>query len=227
MKNILYLFALLFSLSCFGQDDYNEMIFEQIYLKVGRNNAKFITNDNNDSSFSGNSYELGVVLPTRNFDDKISVTAAITLDEYASYEIVPSTPSFAGEKKDLRFLGFQGLAKYNFLDLNELISIPIKINIEGGLNLNHHIASGFKDADDYIKQLYRGLFIKPIIGLNLQFQVNDHITLESEYKLSYSYGLWNGISSDRDVAYFNFFNNDSDFNIVNHQIHFGIFVSLN
>jgi hypothetical protein len=218
MKNILYLFALLFSLSSFGQDDYNEMIFEQIYLKVGRNNAKFITNWNGDGSLSGNSYELGVVLPTRNFDDKISVTAAITLDEY-------DKAGFDG--KDLRFLGFQGLAKYNFLDLNELISIPIKINIEGGLNLNHHIASGFKDADDYTKQYYRGLFIKPIIGLNLQFQVNDHITLESEYKLSYSYGLWNGVSNDRDVAYFNFFNNDFDFNIVNHQIHFGIFVSLN
>lgn len=225
MKNILYLFALLLSLSSFGQDDYNEMIFEQIYLKVGRNNAKFITNYNNDSSFSGNSYELGVVLPTRNFDDKISVTAAITLDEYDKAASVFNNDGF--DVKDLRFLGFQGLAKYNFLDLNELISIPIKINIEGGLNLNHHIASGFKDADDYTKQYYRGLFIKPIIGLNLQFQVNDHITLESEYKLSYSYGLWNGISSDRDVAYFNFFNNDLDFNIVNHQIHFGIFVSLN
>ena len=207
MKNILFTLALLISFSSFGQDDYNESItnssFDQIYFKVGRNDTKFNYVSDSGSCFSdktsGTSYELGVVFIK---NDKLTYSAAMTLDDY---------------NRDIKFFGVQSLAKYNILDLN---TIPIKINIEGGLNLNGNIASGLENENE----LLRGLFIKPIVGLNLQYIVNDRITIESEYKFSYNYGLWNGIG---EAAYFNFFNNSFDLNILNQQIQFGVLFTLN
>ena len=207
MKNILFTLALLISFSSFGQDDYNESItnssFDQIYFKVGRNDTKFNYVSDSGSCFSdktsGTSYELGVVFIK---NDKLTYSAAMTLDDY---------------NRDIKFFGVQSLAKYNILDLN---TIPIKINIEGGLNLNGNIASGLENENE----LLRGLFIKPIVGLNLQYIVNDRITIESEYKFSYNYGLWNGIG---EAAYFNFFNNDLDLNFLNQQIQFGVLFTLN
>ena len=212
MKKILFTLALLISFSSFGQDDYNESItnssFDQIYFKVGRNDTKFNYVSDSGSCFSdktsGTSYELGVVFIK---NDKLTYSAAMTLDEYGRDRYY----------RDIKFFGVQSLAKYNILDLN---TIPIKINIEGGLNLNGNIASGLENEDE----LLRGLFIKPIVGLNLQYIVNDRITIESEYKFSYNYGLWNGIG---EAAYFNFFNNDLDLNFLNQQIQFGVLFTLN
>ena len=205
---------------------------EKLYFKFGSNNAKFLFKFFDQvMDENGKSYELGFVLPSENLGNKISVSAAITLDEYSSHPIYVTSRSafeFVTISNGLKFLGFQGLAKYNFFDLNEIGNIPLKMNILGGLNLNHQIASGLNNAiNEYEKQLYRGLFIKPILGFDLQFQVNDYITFESEYRFSYSYGLWNGISDDRGVSYFNFFDNDQDLNILNQQINFGLVVSFN
>ena len=213
MKNILFTLTLLISFSSFGQDDYNESItnssFDQIYFKVGRNDTKFQYSGPwsdfiRDYEKSGTSYELGVVFIK---NDKLTYSAAMTLDEYGR----------ARYYRNIKFFGVQSLAKYNILDLN---TIPIKINIEGGLNLNGNIGSGLENEDE----LLRGLFIKPIVGLNLQYIVNDRITIESEYKFSYNYGLWNGIG---EAAYFNFFNNDLDLNFLNQQIQFGVLFTLN
>ena len=216
MKNILFTLTLLISFSSFGQDDYNESItnssFDQIYFKVGRNDTKFQysgpgSNFTKDSKTSGTSYELGVVFIK---NDKLTYSAAMTLDEYGR----------ARYYRNIKFFGVQSLAKYNILDLN---TIPIKINIEGGLNLNGNIGSGLENENE----LLRGLFIKPIVGLNLQYIVNDRITIESEYKFSYNYGLWNGTKYDGEAAYFNFFNNDLDLNFLNQQIQFGVLFTLN
>jgi len=216
IKNILFTLALLISFSSFGQDDYNESItnssFDQIYFKVGRNDTKFQYSGPGsdfirDYEKSGTSYELGVVFIK---NDKLTYSAAMTLDEYALASAF---------NQDIKFFGVQSLAKYNILDLN---TIPIKINIEGGLNLNGNIASGLENEDE----LLRGLFIKPIVGLNLQYIVNDRITIESEYKFSYNYGLWNG-KKYGEAAYFNFFNNDLDLNFLNQQIQFGVLFTLN
>ena len=225
MKNILFTLTLLISFSSFGQDDYNESItnssFDQIYFKVGRNDTKFQysgSGSNFNTEKSGTSYELGVVFIK---NDKLTYSAAMTLDEYGrarSLGVEQNIPAWY--YRNIKFFGVQSLAKYNILDLN---TIPIKINIEGGLNLNGNIGSGLENEDE----LLRGLFIKPIVGLNLQYIVNDRITIESEYKFSYNYGLWNGTKYDGEAAYFNFFNNDLDLNFLNQQIQFGVLFTLN
>ena len=185
---------------------------QEVYLNVGRNfttydytNSQGEENPNIESS-SGASYEVGYIFP---MGDKFGIAAGITLDQYnATGGNMVNNYSW-----DTNYLGLQGMAKYKVLDAS---TSPFSVNINAGVNFNH-IVSGEQKINGQTFKLtgedeFKGLFIKPILGLDVQYFLLDNTAIGIGYHYSKNFGLSSG---------------DEDLNFNNNQLQFGILISLN
>ena len=185
---------------------------QEVYLNVGRNFTTYdYTNSQGDSnpnveSSSGSSYELGYIF---SLGDKFGIAAGLTLDQFnATGGNMVNNYSW-----DTSYLGLQGVAKYKILEANRS---PISLNLNAGINFNHIIGGEQKINGQTFKLTdedeFKGLFFKPIVGLDVQYFLLDNIAIGLGYHYSKNFGLSSG---------------EQDLNFNNSQLQFGILMSLN
>ena len=185
---------------------------QEVYLNVGRNFTTYdYTNSQGDSnpnveSSSGASYEVGYIF---SLGDKFGIAAGLTLDQFnATGGNMVNNYSW-----DTSYLGLQGVAKYKVLEANRS---PISLNLNAGINFNHIIGGEQKINGQTFKLTdedeFKGLFFKPIIGLDVQYFLLDNIAIGIGYHYSKNFGLSSG---------------EQDLNFNNSQLQFGILMSLN
>jgi hypothetical protein len=185
---------------------------QQVYLNVGRNFTTYdYTNSQGDSnpnveSSSGASYEVGYIFP---MGDKFGIAAGRTLDQFnATGGNMVNNYSW-----DTNYLGLQGVAKYKVLEASRS---PISLNLNAGINFNHIVGGEQKINGQTFKLTdedeFKGLFFKPIIGLDVQYFLLDNIAIGIGYHYSKNFGLSSG---------------EQDLNFNNSQLQFGILMSLN
>lgn len=204
MKKIYYyVFTLLPLISVFGQE---------VYLNLGHNFSAFDYTDSygkkneNFNSKSSASYEIGYKFK---LDQKFNLTTGITLDEYNAI-----TGDLVNNYSwNSSYVGFQALVKYSVFELE---SSPLSLNLNSGINFNH-IASGEQNINGQSFNLrdqneFKGLFIKPIIGFDIQYVWYDDMI----FCVGYNYSKNFGNSS-----------NEEKLNFINSQIMFGISIALN
>ena len=185
---------------------------QEVYLNVGRNFTTYdYTNSQGDSnpnveSSSGASYEVGYIFP---MGDKFGIAAGLTLDQFnATGGNMVNNYSW-----DTNYLGLQGVAKYKVLEASRS---PISLNLNAGINFNHIVGGEQKINGQTFKLTdedeFKGLFFKPIIGLDVQYFLLDNIAIGIGYHYSKNFGLSSG---------------EQDLNFNNSQLQFGVLMSLN
>ena len=185
---------------------------QEVYLNVGRNFTTYdYTNSQGDSnpnveSSSGASYEVGYIF---SLGDKFGIAAGLTLDQFnATGGNMVNNYSW-----DTNYLGLQGVAKYKVLDANRS---PVSLNLNAGINFNHIVGGEQKINGQTFKLTdedeFKGLFFKPIVGLDVQYFLLDNIAIGLGYHYSKNFGLSSG---------------EQDLNFNNSQLQFGILMSLN
>ena len=185
---------------------------QEAYFSMGRNfttydytNSDGNSNDNIEGS-SGAAYELGYVF---SLGDKLGLAAGLTLNEFnATGGNLVNNYSW-----DTNYLGLQGLAKYKVLESSRS---PISLNLNAGINFNHIVGGEQKINGQTFKLTgedeFKGLFFKPIVGLDVQYFLLDNIAIGIGYHYSKNFGLSSG---------------EQDLNFNNSQLQFGILISLN
>ena len=191
---------------------FNFLSAQKVYLNVGRNfttydytNSQGEENPNIESS-SGASYEVGYIFP---MGDKFGVAAGFTLDQYnATGGNLVNNYSW-----DTNYLGLQGMARYTVLGAD---IAPFAVILKAGVNFNHIISGEQKINGQTFKltdeDLFNGLFIKSVLGLDVQYTLLDDIAVSMGYNISKNIGLSTG---------------DEELNFNNSQVQFGISISLN
>ena len=185
---------------------------QEVYLNVGRNFTTYdYTNSQGDSnpnveSSSGASYEVGYIF---SLGDKFGIAAGLTLDQFnATGGNMVNNYSW-----DTNYLGLQGVAKYKVLEGSRS---PISLNLNAGINFNHIVGGEQKINGQPFKLTgedeFKGLFFKPIVGLDVQYFLLDNIAIGIGYHYSKNFGLSSG---------------EQDLNFNNSQLQFGILMSLN
>lgn len=186
---------------------------QEVYINVGRNftsydfkNSDGESNPNLDSS-SGSAFEIGYIYT---INDNIGISTAITLDQFnATGGNLVNNYSW-----DTSYLGLQGLATFSLISSYRS---PIKINLLGGLNLNHIISGEQKINGQTFKLVsedeFNGVFLRPKIGLEFQYFLLDDISIGMGYNYSKNFGIMN--SSEQKL------------NFNNSQLNFKILMSLN
>jgi opacity protein-like surface antigen len=185
---------------------------QEVYLNVGRNFTTYdYTNSQGDSnpnveSSSGASFEVGYIF---SLGDKFGIAAGLTLDQFnATGGNMVNNYSW-----DTNYLGLQGVAKYKVLEGSRS---PISLNLNAGINFNHIVGGEQKINGQTFKLTdedeFKGLFFKPIVGLDVQYFLLDNIAIGIGYHYSKNFGLSSG---------------EQDLNFNNSQLQFGILMSLN
>tara|TARA_B110000483_G_scaffold224789_1_gene283900 strand:+ start:1749 stop:2366 length:618 start_codon:yes stop_codon:yes gene_type:complete len=205
MKQLLSIILIVFSLSFSSA--------QEAYLNIGRNfttydytNLQGEQNSNIESS-SGTSYEIGFSFPIA---EKLSIDTGITLDQYnATGGNYVNSYSW-----NTNYLGLQGMAKYTILNTEKF---PLAIYLNGGINLNHIISGEQKinkQSYDLSKQdEFKGLYLRPIAGLGLQYFLINNVSISLTYNISKNFRLLR--------------NADEQLDFTNHQLQFGVLMSLN
>jgi hypothetical protein len=204
MKQLLSIALIVFAL--------NFSTAQEVYLNVGRNfttydytNSQGEENPNIEFS-SGASYEVGYIFP---MGDKFGIAAGLTLDQYNA-----TGGNFVNNYSwDTNYLGLQGMARYTVVDADRA---PFAVNLKAGINFNHIISGEQKINGQTFKLTgedeFKGLFIKPVFGLDVQYFLLDDIAISMGYNFSKNFGLSSG---------------DEKLNFNNSQLQFGILMSLN
>lgn len=204
MKQLLSIVLIVFAL--------NFSSAQEAYLNVGRNFTSYdYTNtlgeqNPNIESGDGASYELGLSFP---LIDRLSVTTGITLDQYNA----TGGDNVNSYSWDTNYLGLQGLVKYTFLEAK---ATPIAAFINAGVNFNH-IISGKQKINGQTYDLtkedeFKGLYLKTIVGLGLNYFLDNNFALGLSYNFSKNLGLKS---------------NEEELDFTNHQLQFGVLISLN
>lgn len=185
---------------------------QEVYLNLGRNFTTFdYTNSQgeenlNIESSSGASYEVGYVFPMGN---KFGIAAGLTLDQYNA----TWGNFFNNYSWDINYLGLQGMARYTVIDAG---SEPFAVNLKAGINFNH-IISGEQKINGQTFNLtgedeFKGLFVKPVFGLDVQYFLLDDFAISMGYNFS--------INSKRGESS----NGNEKLNFNNSQLQFGILI---
>ncbi len=216
MKHLFTISVLVFAL--------NFMSAQEAYLNVGRNFTSYdYTNSQGEenptiNSSNGASYSLGYIFKIRK---KFGVATGLTLDQYNA----TGGNYVYNYSWDTNYLGLQGMAKYTLLAAEKETEDAaasssrkgrFAIHLNAGINLNH-IISGEQKINGQTFDLtsedeFKGLFIKPGVGLDLQYFLLDHIAVGLTYHLSKNFAMSSG---------------EEELNFNNNQLQFGLLMSLN
>lgn len=182
-----------------------------VYLNVGSNFTTYdYTNSLGGSSDlepdSGSSYEVGYISKSV-VGNKVDIATGITLDQYnASGGNMVNNYSW-----NTNYLGIQGVFKYKILDSRRS---PVAINAKAGINFNHIISGEQKINGQTFnittEEEFKGLFVRHLIGLEVQYYLRSNIAIGISYQLTKNYGLSRG---------------DENLNFNNRQLQFAILMS--
>lgn len=128
-------------------------------------------------SKTGSNYELGYEYV---FNEKISYITSITLNQFNSL----STNEAKSYTWNTSYLGIQNAAAYTLLKTENELELKLKagINISSIIDGNEEINGVIYD----IKKIpeFSGVFIQPVIGLDLRYVVTDYVILSLGYNFS-------------------------------------------
>ena len=182
-----------------------------VYLNVGSNFTTYdYTNSLGGSSDlepdSGSSYEVGYISKSV-VGNKVDLATGITLDQYnASGGNMVNNYSW-----NTNYLGIQGVFKYKILDSKRS---PVAINAKAGINFNHIISGEQKINGQTFnittEEEFKGLFVRHLIGLEVQYYLRSNIAIGISYQLTKNYSLSRG---------------DENLNFNNRQLQFAILMS--
>jgi len=208
MKQILSITLIVFA--------FNFSLGQEVYLNVGRNfttydytNTQGDENPNIESS-SGNFYEVGYIFP---IDYKFKFSTSLTLDQFnATGGNLVNNYSWETD-----YIGLQGMVRYNLLEFRQgrYNFSPFSVIIKAGMNFNH-IIDGIQKINGQTFKLsneneFKGVFIKPVVGLDLQFLFSNNIAINLGYNLSKNLS----------------FSSKERLNFNNQQLQFGVLMSFN
>jgi hypothetical protein len=208
MKQILSITLIVFA--------FNFSLGQEVYLNVGRNfttydytNTQGDENPNIESS-SGNFYEVGYIFP---IDYKFKFSTSLTLDQFnATGGNLVNNYSWETD-----YIGLQGIVRYNLLEFRQgrYNFSPFSVIIKAGMNFNH-IIDGIQKINGQTFKLsneneFKGVFIKPVVGLDLQFLFSNNIAINLGYNLSKNLS----------------FSSKERLNFNNQQLQFGVLMSFN
>lgn len=195
---------------------------QDAYFNVGRNFTNYdYTNslgesNSNVTGSSGMSYEIGFLFNPYN---NIGIALGVTLNEYNAT---------GGTRVDnyswnTNYLGIQGLLKYKIIGQKNRCSHRsgrsecFSLSIDAGVNFNHLINGQQKINGKTYNLLdnneFNGFFLQPLIGLDLNYLVNDTISFGIGYYFSKNYRTSGG--------------SDEKLIINNNQLKFNLIMSLN
>jgi hypothetical protein len=208
MKQILSITLIVFA--------FNFSLGQEVYLNVGRNFTTYdYTNtlggeNPNIESSSGNFYEVGYIFP---IDYKFKFSTSLTLDQFnATGGNLVNNYSWETD-----YIGLQGIVRYNLLEFRQgrYNFSPFSVIIKAGMNFNH-IIDGIQKINGQTFKLsneneFKGVFIKPVVGLDLQFLFSNNIAINLGYNLSKNLS----------------FSSKERLNFNNQQLQFGVLMSFN
>ena len=208
MKQILSITLIVFA--------FNFSLGQEVYLNVGRNFTTYdYTNtlggeNPNIESSSGNFYEVGYIFP---IDYKFKFSTSLTLDQFnATGGNLVNNYSWETD-----YIGLQGIVRYNLLEFRQgrYNFSPFSVIIKAGMNFNH-IIDGIQKINGQTFKLsneneFKGVFIKPVVGLDLQFLFSNNIAINLGYNLSKNLS----------------FSSKERLNFNNRQLQFGVLMSFN
>jgi len=197
---------------------FNFALSQEVYLNIGSNFTNYdYTNSKGEKnpkviSSNGAAFEIGYLF---SLNDNIRLSTGITLDEFNALG-----GDFVNRYSwQTSYLGFQSTIKYNVLDVfktfkgSHLDNQLFRIHLNLGLNFNH-IVSGKQQINGQTFNLttekeFKGIFIKPLIGFDVQYFLLDNIALGIGYNVSKNFGVSNSTNQS-----LNFTNYQLQFNIV-------------
>lgn len=208
MKQILSITLIVFA--------FNFSLGQEVYLNVGRNFTTYdYTNTLGDENpniepSSGNFYEVGYIFP---IDNKFKFSTSLTLDQFnATGGNLVNNYSWETD-----YIGLQGMVRYNLLEFRQgrYNFSPFSVIIKAGMNFNH-IIDGIQKINGQTFKLsneneFKGVFIKPVVGLDLQFLFSNNIAINLGYNLSKNLS----------------FSSKERLNFNNQQLQFGVLMSFN
>ena len=212
MKKIITTFFILFSFCIYSQS---------ILFKTGLNmttydytNSKNKTNSNIESS-TGSFYEIGYSIPiktgtygtrrgSRSRNAKLYATSSLTLNQYNA----TGGNNVDSYSWDTNYLGWNNYLNYSLLDQNKFIDFSIK----GGLGISTIIHGkqkiGGEIFDLKFNNEFNGLWISPVIGFNIKYDLFE------ETYLSLGYDFSKVISTNKNSESLSFFNKQLSFGIL-------------
>ena len=208
MKQILSITLIVFA--------FNFSLGQEVYLNVGRNFTTYdYTNtlggeNPNIESSSGNFYEVGYIFP---IDYKFKFSTSLTLDQFND----TGGNLVNNYSWETDYIGLQGMVRYNLLEFRQgrYNFSPFSVIIKAGMNFNH-IIDGIQKINGQTFKLsneneFKGVFIKPVVGLDLQFLFSNNIAINLGYNLSKNLS----------------FSSKERLNFNNQQLQFGVLMSFN
>jgi hypothetical protein len=159
------------------------MSSQELFLLSGKNSTSYDYKTSSGvtnlvlKSKTGSNYELGY---EHVFNEKVSYITSITLNQFNSFSI-NEAKSYTWNTS---YLGIQNAAAYTLLKTENELELKLKagINIASIIDGNEEINGVIYD----IKKIpeFSGVFIQPIIGLDLRYVITDYVTLSVGYNFS-------------------------------------------
>jgi len=193
---------------------------QSILFKTGLNmttyqytNSKNKTNSNIESS-TGSFYEIGYSVPIKigtygtrrgnSRNAKLYATSSLTLNQYNAN----GGNNVDSYSWDTNYLGWNNYLNYSLLDQKKFIDFSVK----GGLGISTIIHGkqkvGGEVFDLKFNKEFNGLWISPVIGFNLKYDLFE------ETYLSLGYDFSKVISTNKNSESLSFFNKQLSFGIL-------------
>lgn len=128
-------------------------------------------------SKTGSNYELGF---EHLFNEKLSYITSVTFNQFSSF----STNEVKSYSWSTNYLGIQNLGSYTLLKTQNEIELKLK----AGVNLST-IIDGKEEINGVIYDIkkqpeFSGIFVQPVIGLDLRYVLTDYCSLSLGYNFS-------------------------------------------
>jgi hypothetical protein len=176
------------------------MCSQEFFLVSGKNltsyDYKWLTSGAgfNLESKIGSYYEVGYEYY---FNEKISYVTSMTLNQFNSF----STNEVKSYSWNTSYLGIQNAASYTLfktwdeLELKLKAGVNIATIIDGKEEINGIIYDIKKEPE------FSGVFIQPVIGLDLRYVITDYFTVSMGYNFSKAFKFSH--TSDEELSFIN------------------------
>ena len=199
------------------------MSSQSILFKTGLNmttydykNSKNKTNSNIESS-TGSFYVIGYAVPIKtgpygtrrgnSRNAKLYATTSLTLNQYNA----TGGNNVDSYSWDTNYLGWNNYLNYSFLDQKKFIDISVKGGLGISTIINGKQKIGGEIYDLKFNKEFNGVWIAPVLGLNIKYDLFNEIYLSLGYDFSKVFSL----NKTSETLSFN-----------NRQLSFGILINI-